>query len=209
MITGGWMNGATRCLGGRGGAGRLEGGLRGVQCEAWHSVVTHPQILPFTADANTRYDLYGDHMNRAITPNGTLSPTSRARSQYYVIDKLAEFLGAGDRHAAAGTRPSQGDLKGFDACRSAAGAQGARHEANREGFAAMNGHDDSQASDSEMLDNLTYNIFPNWSPWGGFVPNIVYRWRPWKRCRPLPDGSAHPDARAEGREAGARARRCS
>jgi len=33
---------------------------------------------------------------------------------------------------------------------------------------------------SEMLDNLTYNIFPNWSPWGGFVPNIVYRWRPWK-----------------------------
>lgn len=146
--------------------------------EAWHSIVTHPQILPFTADANTRYDLYGDHMNRAITPNGTLSPHLKGKDQMYVINKLAEFLGAGDgrgrRNAAEPT-----DLKGFDP-EDPLLARKVLAEANREGFAAMNGHDYSQASDSEMLDNLTYNIFPNWSPWGGFVPNIVYRWRPWK-----------------------------
>jgi hypothetical protein len=30
-----------------------------------------------------------------------------------------------------------------------------------------------------LLDALVYNVFPNFAPWGGFMPNIVYRWRPW------------------------------
>jgi phenylpropionate dioxygenase-like ring-hydroxylating dioxygenase large terminal subunit len=145
--------------------------------EAWHSVVTHPQILPFTADANTRYDLYGDHMNRAITPAGALSPHIKGKDQFYVIDKLGEFLGGDSRGRRSST--STEDLKGFDADDPLL-ARKLLAEANREGFAAMNGHDYSAATDSEMLDNLTYNIFPNWSPWGGFIPNIVYRWRPWK-----------------------------
>jgi hypothetical protein len=25
-----------------------------------------------------------------------------------------------------------------------------------------------------------YNVFPNFAPWGGYMPNIVYRWRPWR-----------------------------
>ena len=144
--------------------------------EAWHTIVTHPQILAFTADANTRYDLYGDHMNRAITPNGTLSPHLKGKDQFYVIDKLAEFLGGDSRGRRSTT--DVGDLKGFPADDPLL-ARKVLAQANREGFAAMNGHDYSLVSDSEMLDNMTYNIFPNWSPWGGFVPNIVYRWRPW------------------------------
>ena len=31
----------------------------GAFIEAYHSVVTHPQILPYTGDANTQYDIYG------------------------------------------------------------------------------------------------------------------------------------------------------
>ena len=143
--------------------------------EAWHSVVTHPQILPFTADANTRYDVYGDFMNRAITPAGALSPHLKGKDQFYVIDKLAEFLGGDSRGRRNETNKE--DLKGFDAADPLL-ARKLLAEANREGFHIMNGHDYSQATDSEMLDNLTYNMFPNWSPWGGFVPNIVYRWRP-------------------------------
>ena len=42
--------------------------------EAWHSIVTHPQILPFTGDANTRYSMWGDHANLALTPFGMPSP---------------------------------------------------------------------------------------------------------------------------------------
>jgi phenylpropionate dioxygenase-like ring-hydroxylating dioxygenase large terminal subunit len=144
--------------------------------EAWHTIVTHPQILPFTADENTRYDLYGDHMNRAITPNGTLSPHLKGKDQFYVIDKLAEFLGGDSRGRRNAT--DRDDLKGFSADDPLL-ARKVLAQANREGFSAMNGHDYSEVSDSEMLDNMTYNIFPNFSPWGGFVPNIVYRWRPW------------------------------
>ncbi len=144
--------------------------------EAWHTIVTHPQILPFTADENTRYDLYGDHLNRAITPNGTLSPHLRGKDQFYVIDKLAEFLGGDSRGRRNAT--DRDDLKGFSADDPLL-ARKVLAEANREAFSAMNGHDYSEVCDSEMLDNFTYNIFPNFSPWGGFVPNIVYRWRPW------------------------------
>jgi nitrite reductase/ring-hydroxylating ferredoxin subunit len=144
--------------------------------EAWHTIVTHPQILPFTADANTRYDLYGDHMNRAITPNGTLSPHLKGKDQFYVIDKLAEFIGGDTRGRRNAT--DRGDLKGYSPDDPLL-ARKVLAEANREAFAAMNGHDYSAVSDSEMLDNFTYNIFPNFAPWGGFVPNIVYRWRPW------------------------------
>jgi nitrite reductase/ring-hydroxylating ferredoxin subunit len=146
--------------------------------EAWHSVVTHPQILPFTADANTRYDLYGDHMNRAITPAGALSPHLKGKDQLYVIQKLGEFIGGGGDSRGRRTSTDATDLRGF-AADDPLLARKILAQANREGFAAMNGHDYSAATDSEMLDNFTYNIFPNFAPWGGFVPNIVYRWRPW------------------------------
>lgn len=143
--------------------------------EAWHSVVTHPQILGFTGDANTRYDLYGDHMNRAITPNGALSPHLEGKDQLYVIDQLGKFLGGDARGRRSG---ASADADGYDP-EDQFHARKVLAQANRDGFTAMNGRDYSGVSDSEMLDNFTYNIFPNWAPWGGFVPNIVYRWRPW------------------------------
>jgi phenylpropionate dioxygenase-like ring-hydroxylating dioxygenase large terminal subunit len=145
--------------------------------EAFHSVVTHPQILGFTADANSRYDLFGDHMNRAITPNGALSPHVRGRDQRYVLEKITEFLqgDSGGRFAEDGGA----DLRGF-APDDPLLARKVLAEANRETFRAMDGHDYSAVSDSEVLDNFTYNIFPNFAPWGGFIPNIVYRWRPWR-----------------------------
>src|SRR5205085_4060012 len=98
----------------------------------------------------------------------------KGRNQRYVLDKLAEFLG-GDSNRYAENDAS--DTKGF-AADDPLLARKVLAEANREGFSAVDGHDYSAASDSEMLDNLTYNIFPNFAPWGGFVPNLVYRWRP-------------------------------
>ena len=146
--------------------------------EAWHSVVTHPQILGFTADANTRYDLYGDHMNRAITPSAALSPHLQGKDQFHVFKALADFTGSGDARSRKGGVSANEDLRGFDP-HDPWLARKVLAEAGREAFGAANGLDYSGVTDSEMLDNLTYNIFPNWSPWGGFAPNIVYRWRPW------------------------------
>ena len=141
--------------------------------EAYHSVATHPQILAFTGDANTRYDLYGDHVNRAITPSACLSPhVADDNDQNYVLEKLASF---------GGRRPNDSS---YDIDEASAGIQDtdpvkARKiiaQTNRQSFGAETGRDYSEISDTEMLDNFTYNIFPNFSPWGGFVPNIVYRW---------------------------------
>ena len=57
----------------------------------------------------------------------------------------------------------------------------ARHhmaDINRAEFGALYGMDLSQASDTEVLDAILYSLFPNFVPWAGLNPNIVYRFRP-------------------------------
>jgi phenylpropionate dioxygenase-like ring-hydroxylating dioxygenase large terminal subunit len=138
--------------------------------EAWHSIVTHPQILPFTGDANTRYDIYGDHVNRAMTPFGTLSPhlAGKGHDEQFVVDSLMRFSGRLGGGAAQIPQVPPGMT-----AREFLGA------ATRARFAAETGWDFEHATDSELLDAYTYNLFPNFSPWGGYAPNIIYRWRPW------------------------------
>ena len=137
--------------------------------EAWHSVITHPQILPFTGDANTRYNVYGDHVNVALTPFAVMSPhlDKAGRSQQWIVD---EFLKYNGRAGGEGLQVSVPD---------GASARATMAATNRDRFTAENGHDHTHATDAELLDAFTYNVFPNFAPWGGFMPNIVYRWRPW------------------------------
>lgn len=146
--------------------------------ESWHTVVTHPQLLPFTGDANSMYNIYGDHVNLTVTPFGTMSPhiDPEGKEQQWIVDEFVKYNGRSsdnyeDKEAAAG---------GF-AVKVPDGvtARAALGESLRETTTRMFGHDVSFASDSEMMDALLYNAFPNWSPWAGFQPNIVYRWRPW------------------------------
>lgn len=144
--------------------------------EAWHSVTTHPQLLPFLGDANSRYDHIGDHFNRAITPSGVLSPHLYGKDQNYVLEKMNEFSGGADastnRRFAAGDGAADFDPEDQLAARKVLA------EAGRKGFTEQYGYDYSDASDAEILDNFTYNIFPNFSPWIGFLPTLVYRWLP-------------------------------
>jgi len=137
--------------------------------EAWHSVVTHPQILPFTGDANTRYNVYGDHVNVAYTPFAVMSPhlDPAAHPQQWIIDEFLKYNGR-----AGGTDLDVKVPEGVSARKAMAAM-------NRQRFTEMFGHDHSHATDAELLDAFTYNVFPNFAPWGGFMPNIVYRWRPW------------------------------
>ncbi|MET0546617.1 MAG: aromatic ring-hydroxylating dioxygenase subunit alpha [Caulobacterales bacterium] len=137
--------------------------------EAWHSIVTHPQILPFTGDANTRYSLWGDHVNLALTPFGTLSPhlADKGMSEQDIVDSLMRVQSTRTSDDTAARVPDGMTARQFLAA------------ANRKSFLDALGFDSSAASDSEMVDAYTYNVFPNVAPWGGFAPNIVYRWRPW------------------------------
>ena len=144
--------------------------------EAWHSVTTHPQLLPFLGDANTRYDLIGDNFNRAITPSGVLSPHMKGKDQMYVLDKMNEFSGGSD--ASTNRRFNATELPEDIDADDPLMARKVLAEAGRKGFANQYGYDYSEASDAEILDNFTYNIFPNFSPWIGFLPTLVYRWLP-------------------------------
>jgi hypothetical protein len=90
-----------------------------------------------------------------------------ANSQQWIIDEFLKYNGR-----AGGT-----DLK-VEVPENVS-ARKAMAAVNRERYAEMSGRDHSQATDAELLDAFTYNVFPNFAPWGGYMPNIVYRWRPW------------------------------
>jgi hypothetical protein len=160
--------------------------------EAWHSIATHPQILPFAGDANTKYFVYGDHVNLALTPFAVVSPhlANQPHTEQWIIDQMLKYNG---RAVASNLKV---EIPPGGTARQAIAA------ANRLRFNETDGRDYSGASDSEMLDAFTYNVFPNFSPWGGFPPNIIYRWRPWpdenttlmevRRITRLPKGAPRP-----------------
>lgn len=129
--------------------------------ESYHVVATHPQILEYCADANARYDVLGANVNRNLTAFGAPSP----------------HLGAG----VAADRTVGGMLSLLGRSTGASGPGAPRAVLGRlvrQSFQKAYGGDWSAASDAELLDALVYNVFPNVAPWGGFAPNIVYRWRP-------------------------------
>lgn len=137
--------------------------------EAYHSVATHPQILPFAGDSNTKYSVYGDNVNLAITPFAVTSPhlLDQELSEQWIIDQMIKYNG----------RSAQANLNITVPMDSTARRELAA--VNRQRLGQDAGRDFSAISDAEMIDAFTYNVFPNFSPWGGFPPNVVYRWRPW------------------------------
>jgi phenylpropionate dioxygenase-like ring-hydroxylating dioxygenase large terminal subunit len=143
--------------------------------EAWHSLVTHPQLLPFTGDANTSYNNWGDNVNAAWTPFGVMSPhvDPTGREQQWIVDEFIRYNGrSAENYEESGGAFNVKVPPGVTARR-------ALGDSMRESYTKTFGHDHSQATDAELLDAFVYNIFPNFGPWGGFMPNIVYRWRPW------------------------------
>ena len=50
---------------------------------------THPQVAVSNADANSQYDIYGEHVDRFISSLGVLSP--HLRGQYTEQDILDQF----------------------------------------------------------------------------------------------------------------------
>lgn len=162
--------------------------------EAFHVIATHPQIMPFTGDANSKYSLYGDHVNLAITPFGTTSPhlAGAGLSEQEVMDAFLKYNGR-VVPANASINVPEGES-----------ARRVMGDFNRFRFSEMFGQDLDFASDAEMQDALTYNVFPNFSPWGGFSPSVVYRWRPWpdqdhtlmevRVLTPVPAGQPIPPA---------------
>lgn len=144
--------------------------------EAWHTVVTHPQLLPFTGDSNAAYWTWGDNINVNLVPFGIVSPHlgDTGKPEQWIVDEFVKFNGrSADNYENAGD-PFAVQVPEGKTAREALG------DAMRKGYTEQTGYDHDDATDAELLDGLVYNVFPNFSPWGGFMPNVVYRWRPGK-----------------------------
>ncbi|MEM1141963.1 MAG: aromatic ring-hydroxylating dioxygenase subunit alpha [Pseudomonadota bacterium] len=135
--------------------------------ESWHSIATHPQILPFTADANTQYDTFGDHVSRMITPMEVSSPHLKKMSEADIAKASLQYSGRMADHGDAEVEIPEGMT-----------AREYIGEMNRQAFAAASNRDLSDATLSELQDAILYDIFPNTQVWAGYFGNIVYQFRP-------------------------------
>ncbi len=142
--------------------------------ESWHTVVTHPQILPFTGDCNAAYWTWGDNINVNLVPFGIMSPhvDPQGKTEQWIVEEFTKYNGRSGENYEADADPYAVTVNAGQTARIALG------EAMRAGYEKASGYDHSQATDAELLDALVYNVFPNFAPWGGYMPNIVYRFRP-------------------------------
>jgi phenylpropionate dioxygenase-like ring-hydroxylating dioxygenase large terminal subunit len=137
--------------------------------EAWHSHDTHPQILPYTGDTNSQYDRWPEHrhVDRMITPFGVPSPYLEGKvSEQEIFDEMMNMPG-GRRGPAMRMKVPTGLT-----------ARAMLGELMRAMVTSTYWRDMRQATDGELLDAILYNVFPNFVPWGGYGPNINYRFRP-------------------------------
>ena len=137
--------------------------------ESFHLIATHPQLLPFSADSSTKCYVLGDHANLMVTAFGYPSTHlgNEPKDQQWVLEQFIANNGRVARGLGKIEVPKD---------RTAREVMG---EINRKRFSEQAGVDGNHYSDAEVMDALTYNVFPNCAPWGGFMPNVLYRWRPW------------------------------
>ncbi|MEH6609567.1 MAG: aromatic ring-hydroxylating dioxygenase subunit alpha [Halioglobus sp.] len=134
--------------------------------ESYHAVATHPQILAYTDEADSQYDVWGDHISRTITALGVPSLHLKDISDQDVVDTM---LGV----SAMVARPNHAVVPEGLSAREYIG------QLNSEEFSKNHDRElASFATNAERMDSILYSIFPNFAPWAGFHPNITYRFRP-------------------------------
>lgn len=134
--------------------------------ESYHAVATHPQILEYTDDADSQYDVWGDHISRTITALGVPSFHLEDISEQKIADTMFGV-------SAMVARPTEAEVPDGMSAREFIGMR------NSEEFSKNHDRElSSFATNSERMDSILYSIFPNLAPWAGFHPNITYRFRP-------------------------------
>ncbi len=138
--------------------------------EAWHAYTIHPQMAAFISDWNSRYNIYGDNVNVGFNPLGAMSPAinPKGKTEQWVVDTFLEFNGITAIDDEEPLVVPEGET-----ARRVLGAKA------RSDYSKLYGRDLDDAADAELLNSIFYSVFPNWGPWGGFQPNIDYRFRPW------------------------------
>ncbi len=163
--------------------------------ESYHVLETHPQGVETVGDANTQYDIYGDHVSRFVHLVGFPSPhLQEERSEQQVLDALmAEGVVEGVQNSDSKLQVPEG---------------GRAREVFAEHLKATLGtayqRDFSGLSVSETIDAIEYALFPNTCLFPSLLFPMVYRFRPNGRdpdstifdllyLQPLPDYGFRPD----------------
>jgi nitrite reductase/ring-hydroxylating ferredoxin subunit len=162
--------------------------------EAYHVIVTHPQIIEFCADECSEYSIWPEspYVTRFFNAFGVGSPHMGALSEQKVADAYVKFY-AGRR----GVTPDMAvNIDDGEAARPKLAAF------LRELLAGFYSVDLEQTSDAELLDAVLYHLFPAFAPWAGVGQSLVYRWRPGAtpdtcfmdviRMQPVPPGQPRP-----------------
>jgi phenylpropionate dioxygenase-like ring-hydroxylating dioxygenase large terminal subunit len=133
--------------------------------ENYHTHETHPQLLAGNGDEMTQYDVLGDHVARFYVANGVSSPhLDRPLSE----KELLETMLVGDRSMlSAGLEIKEGESARTVMARYLRQVIGERYRA-----------DLSRYTDTEILDVIEYQLFPNMIVFPGISISMVYRFRP-------------------------------
>jgi phenylpropionate dioxygenase-like ring-hydroxylating dioxygenase large terminal subunit len=145
--------------------------------EGYHVIATHPQILEFTADANSEYSIWPDspYVTRFVNGFGLQSPHLGDLTDQQVVDAYIGFsVGSPKGKIPDGFRVEVPDGKG---------SREVVADVFRMAMGERYGVDLSDCSDTELLDASLYHLFPAFAPWAGVGQSLVYRWRP----GPTPD----------------------
>ena len=138
--------------------------------ESFHSLDTHPQIVGTVDDFGCQYDVWEGkpHVNRMMVPFSSASS--------YVIDQVSEQDVYDDW---TGRRELGQDDQPY-ILENGETARQASAKLRRAVVEEMLGEPVDGLSDAEAVDGWYYNVFPNLMFWGGFGPNMWYRFRPWQ-----------------------------
>lgn len=135
--------------------------------ESYHTIQTHPQILPYLGDSNSQYDTWGDNVSRTISPMGVVSPHMENIEPDQTVNDWLQH-GAWMTDGESVTVPE--------------GMSAREWLANYyfEHYSKEYGIDlESFCTRSEIMDSILYSLFPNIAPWAGFHPNLTYRMKPY------------------------------
>jgi len=145
--------------------------------ESFHVIGTHPQLMPWLADANSQYDVRaGEHWNRTITVQGAPSPhIADGLSEQDVLDSYYEtraFYSAGVGRDLTTPEDGAPEVPEGGTARQVLARQ------LRAQLETTFGRTFSDYTDSELLDAIQYFLFPNFCVFVGARTNAVYRFLP-------------------------------
>jgi len=145
--------------------------------EGYHVAETHYQkdangntdpdgIAAYTDDVMMQYDVWPEsrHVTRMTLASGVPSQhvVPHGRSEQHIIDMMLRYLPQSER-----PRLGPGEK-----------ARPVLAEFNRKMLGASYGVDLSAASDTDMLDQVQYTLFPNFTFWPTLFGPLLYRFRP-------------------------------